>query len=492
MVTPGDDTGAGQPRVRYPRTGSIPHGAANRGLMTISSAPPSQTATVERELRAAVSGTVLVTADASYDRARRVWNGAVDRRPAAIIRCANETDVATGVRVARDHNLPLSVRGGGYDWAGRALREGGLVLDLSALRGINVDDAAGTAHIQGGVRAGDFVSAAHRHGVMPVVGMVSGVGMTGLTLGGGYGLLLGRHGLASDNLIGARMVLADGSCVSASPDQNPDLLWALRGGGGNFGVATRLRYRVHPGTTVVAGLLIFPLSQAFDVLQGYQYLISRVHDALTVMAGFITGPEGVPVLFLLPVWGGDPAQGEEVVVRLAKLGTPASGALAPMAYRDVIGLFDPNIIEGRHNEMRTRWLSELTADTVSLLVSAASRVTSPFSRILLHHFPGAPARIPVADTAFALRQDHLLVEIAASWVPGKEIKADSAHRRWADEISADLAEYALPGGYPSLLGTDERDRAFLGYGPNSSRLLDIKRRFDPDGVFSAVPALGES
>jgi FAD/FMN-containing dehydrogenase len=461
--------------------------------MTISSALPGQTATIERELRAAVSGTVLVNADAHYDRARRVWNGAVDRRPAAIVRCANDTDVAAGVRVAREHNLPLSVLGGGHDWAGRALREGGMVLDLSALREIKVDNAACTADIQGGVRAGDFVSAAHRHGVMPVVGAVSSVGMAGLTLGGGYGLLLGRHGLASDNLIGARVVLADGSRVTAGPDQNPDLFWALRGGGGNFGVATRLRYQVHPGTTVVAGLLLFPLSQAFDVLEGYQYLTSRVHDALTVMAGFITGPEGVPVLFLLPVWGGDPAQEKkEAYVRLANLGTPASGTLAPMAYRDVIDLFDPNIIEGRHNEMRTHWLSELTADTVSMLVSAASRVTSPLSCILLHHFHGAPARIPVADTAFALRQNHLLVEISASWVPGNDIKADSAHRRWADEISADLAEYALPGGYPSLLGADERDRAFLGYGPNSARLLDIKRRFDPDGVFSAVPALGES
>jgi FAD/FMN-containing dehydrogenase len=460
--------------------------------MTISSALSSQAATIERELRAVVSGIVLVTTDASYDRARRVWNGAVDRRPAAIVRCANDTDVAAGVRVAREHNLPLSVRGGGHDWAGRALCEGGLVLDLSELREINVDDAAGTANIQGGVRAGDFVAAAHRHGVMPVVGTVSAVGMAGLTLGGGYGLLLGRHGLASDNLIGARLVLADGSRASASPDQNPDLLWALRGGGGNFGVATRLRYRVHPGTTVVAGLLIFPLSQAFDVLQGYQYLVGHAPDALTVMAGFITGPEGAPVLFLLPVWSGDPARGEEMIARLAKLGTPASGALAPMAYRDVIGLFDPNIIDGRHNEMRTRWLPELTADTASMLVSAASRVTSPFSCIFLHHFHGAPARIPVADTAFALRQDHLLVEIAASWVPGQDIKADSAHRQWADEISADLGEYALPGGYPNLLGAGDRDRAFLGYGPNSSRLLDIKRRFDPDGVFSAVPALGES
>jgi FAD/FMN-containing dehydrogenase len=445
---------------------------------------------VTRELRKAITGTVLTAADPAYEDARRVWNGAVDRRPAVIVRCARSADVAASVRVAREHALPLSVRAGGHDWAGRAVREGGLVVDLSELREVDVDAASGTADVQGGVRAGDLASAAHRHGAIPVAGTVNAVGMAGFTLGGGYGLLLGRYGLACDNLTVARVVLADGSEVRADAQENPDLLWALRGGGGNFGVATRLRYRVHPGASVVAGLLLFPLSRASEVLRGYRELVAEAPDELTVMAGFATGPEGVPVLFLLPVWSGEPDRAQPAAALLAKLGAPAGGAFAATAYRDVLGLFDPMIADGRHVEMRTRWLPELTADAASALVSAAYRMTSPQSGIFLHHFHGAAARTPVADTAFALRRDHLLVEIAASWVPGGDAAADAAHRRWADETSADLAAFALPGGYPNLLGADEGRRALVGYGPNRARLLALKRRFDPDGVFDAVPALG--
>ncbi|MEV3989106.1 FAD-binding oxidoreductase [Streptomyces sp. NPDC049837] len=441
------------------------------------------------ELRAAVRGTVLLPGDAAYDSARRIWNGAVDRRPAVLVRCADGRDVATAIRVAREHGLPLAARGGGHDWAGRALHDGGVVLDLRALDGVTVDAGTGTAEVQGGVRAGDLVAAAHHHGFRPVLGTVKAVGVAGLTLGGGYGLLGGSHGLAADNLLGARVVLADGTEVTADTDENPDLYWALRGGGGNFGVATRLRFRVHPGTTVRSGLLLFPLTEARTVLRGYRELIAEAPDELTVMAGFFTGPEGAPVLFLLPVWSGDPARGEEATAPLARLGTPVFGQVAPMAYQDVLGMFDDTIVDGRHNEMRTRWLPGLTDTTADLLVSAAARMTSPYSGIFLHHFHGAAARVPVTDTPFALRRDHLLVEIAGSWVPEGAAAVDIAHRQWAREVSAELAGHALPGGYPNLLGADERERALLGFGPNAARLLDVKRRYDPDGVFSAVPAL---
>ncbi|MFF8287827.1 FAD-binding oxidoreductase [Streptomyces sp. NPDC016309] len=442
-----------------------------------------------RELRTVIRGAVHLPGDAAYDGARRIWNGAVDRRPAALVRCADERDVATAVRVARAHGLPLSVRGGGHDWAGRALCDGGVVVDLRALDAITVDAAAGTAEVQGGVRAGGLVTAAHRHGARAVLGTVKAVGVAGLTLGGGYGLLTGSHGLAADNLLGAHVVLADGTEVTADAEEHPDLYWALRGGGGNFGVTTRLRLRVHPGTTVVSGLLLFPLDQAASVLRAHREVLAGAPDGLTVMAGFFTGPDGSPVLFLLPLWSGDPARGEEVTGALARLGTPVFNGLAPMAYQDVLGLFDDTIVDGRHNEMRTRWLPGLTDTTTDLLVSAAARMTSPYSGIFLHHFHGAAARVPADATPFALRRDHLLVEIAGSWVPEGDTAADVAHREWARGVSAELAGHALPGGYPNLLGADERDRALLGFGPNAARLLDVKRRYDPDGVFSAVPAL---
>ncbi|MDI3418509.1 FAD-binding oxidoreductase [Streptomyces luteolus] len=458
--------------------------------MTNSPASPRSHTLAERELRAAVRGTVLTTTDAAYDGARRIWNGAVDRRPAVLTRCADAEDAAMTVRIAREHGLPLSVRGGGHDWSGRALREGGVVLDLSELRGVTVNPSDATATAQGGVRAGDLVAGAHEHGFKPVVGTVKAVGVTGLTLGGGYGLLGGLHGLAADNLLAARVVLADGTEVTADATENPDLYWALRGGGGNFGVVTDLRYRVHPGATVLSGLLLFPLDQASSVLRGYRELIAEAPDELTVMAGFFTGPEGTPVLFLLPMWSGDPALGNDAVARLAKLGTPVFGEVNPMAYQDVLGMFDAVVVDGRHNEMRTRWLPELTDTTTELLIAAAARMTSPYSGLYLHHFHGAAARVPSADTAFALRKDHLLVEIAASWAPAGDTEADAAHGQWARQVSAELAESALSGGYPNLLGSDERERALASFGAGGAeRLLEVKRRYDPDNVFSAVPAL---
>jgi FAD/FMN-containing dehydrogenase len=281
------------------------------------------------------------------------------------------------------------------------------------------------------------------------------------------------------------VVLADGRQVTASAIDNPDLYWALRGGGGNFGVVTTARYRLHPLRSLQSGLMLFPMSQAVTVLRGYRDLIADAPDELTVMAGFIGGPDGAPLLFLLPAWIGDQTRGEHIA-RVRGLGEPVSAQVGPTSYRDVLGLLDATIVDGRHTDVATRWLPEFTEDTISILVEAASRMTSPFSGLFVHHFHGAAARVPVGDTAFALRREHLLIEIIAAWVPSG---IDNAHRHWARSLSDDLAPYALPGGYPNLLGPDEHERVRLAYGPNASRLSQLKRRFDPDDVFAAVPTL---
>ncbi|MCX4746156.1 FAD-binding oxidoreductase [Kitasatospora sp. NBC_01287] len=456
--------------------------------MTSSPALPRETAEAAAALRAALGGEVLVAADPGYDQARQVWNAAVDHHPAVLVRCAGEKDVRAAVRIAREHGLPLSVRGGGHDWAGRALRQGGVVLDLSGLRQVTVDPATGTAEVQGGARAGDLIEEAARHGFAPVTGTVKAVGVTGLTLGGGYGLLAGAHGLASDNLVGAHVVLADGESVTASAEENPDLFWALRGGGGNFGVLTSLRYRVHPLTTVTSGLLLFPLAQAAAVLRGHAEILAEAPDELTVMAGFFAVPDAEPLVFLLPLWVGDPAAAEPWRARLASVGSPVAGEFTQVPYLQVASLFDDSIQNGRHTEMRTRWIPGHTTESIEVLTEAAARMTAPFSGLYLHHFHGAATRVPVADTAFGLRRDHLLVEIAASWAPGTEARAE-AHRAWARSLSADLAALALPGGYANLMGPDESDRALTGFGANAERLLAVKRRFDPDAVFTGIPAL---
>jgi FAD/FMN-containing dehydrogenase len=455
--------------------------------MTYSGFLAADAAAAVSDLRAAVRGEVLAVSDPAYDGARRIWNGAADRRPAAIVRCADADDVAALVRVARGHDLPLSVLGGGHDWGGRSLCDAGLVADLSAMRRVSVDAGSGTANVEGGARATDVVAAAHPYGLAPVTGVAQDAGMAGLTLTGGYGPLIGGHGLALDNLLGAEVILADGSRITADRQVNPDLFWALRGGGGNFGVVTALRCRMHPIASLLSGLVLFPPSQARTVLHGYRELIAEAPDELTVMTGFSGGPDGRPLLFLLPVWMGDRARGETVVDRVRRLGTPVTGQLGAVAYQEMCRQFDPSRVNARHHEIRTRWLTDLTDDVVDVLVDSMNRVTSSFSALYIQHFHGAATRVPSATTAFALRLDHLLVDVVGSW--NSSTGAGTAHGRWARALSDTLADHALPGGYPSLLGPDEPERVLPSYGPNASRLLEIKRRFDPDGVFTAVPAL---
>jgi FAD/FMN-containing dehydrogenase len=428
---------------------------------------------------------VLVTTDLGYEAARRLWNGAVDTRPAVIVRCADDHDVSAAVQIARDHGLPLAVRGGGHDWTGRALVEDGIVLDLSAMREVTVHPGNGYAIAQGGATAGDIVAAAARYGLAPVTGTVGAIGMAGLTLSGGYGPLNGKYGLALDNLRSADVVLADGTRVTASTTDERDLYWAVRGGGGNFGVVTRASYRLHPLPFVLAGLVLFPLTQAATVLHSYRDLIAEASDELTVMTGFAAGPDGQPQLFLFPTWSGNPAQGEQAICRVHRLGTPITTHVRAMSYQAALNAFDAQIVNGRHYAIRTRSLPTLTDDTASLLVEAAQRATSSLSALTVHHFHGAAARIPVAHTAFATRRDHLLIEIRAAWEPNQAANP-ATHQQWVETLSEQLAPHALPGGHTNLLGPDEHDRAIFGYGLNAQRLRRLKARYDPHRMFTSA------
>ncbi|MGY4769748.1 FAD-binding oxidoreductase [Kribbella sp. CWNU-51] len=421
----------------------------------------------------------------AYDQALPIWNGAVTSRPALLVRCGSVADVQAAVRAAREHGLPLSVRGGGHDWAGRSLRDGGLVVDLSELRSVEIDAAAEVATIGGGARAADVTAAAAAHGLVAATGTVGAVGMTGLTLGGGYGPLMAHVGLALDNLVGADVVLADGRFVSTDASNEPDLFWALRGGGGNFGVVTSIRVQLHPISEVIAGLIFFPWSQAEDIWRGYVDLIADAPDELTVQTGVLTGPDGNPTLYMAPVWSGrDLAEGQKLMDRLQQLGTPLMAQLAPMPYGAMLGLFDEHIANGRHYAIKTRSLSSLGAGAVAALIKAGELKTSPTSGIVLHHLRGAGTRIAQDQTAFGLRQEHFAVEIVAAWEAGEDAEL---HRGWAADTSAALEPYALPGGYPNLLGPDEEAQIAQAYGGNTPRLLAVKKRFDPTGVFTATP-----
>lgn len=432
-----------------------------------------------------MQGDVLLPDDDAYANACRIWNGAVEHRPALFALCETVKDVQTSVRVARTFGLPLSVRGGGHDWAGRALRHDGVVLDLSMMREVTVDSVKKIATVAGGAKAADVSAAASQHRLAAVTGNVGAVGMAGFLLGGGYGPLTTRFGLALDNLFGAEIVLADGRIVTADASQNTDLFWALRGGGGNFGVVTSMRIRLHSVNELLAGIILFPWSEAQSVLRGHAEIVSSAPDELSVLAGLLPARDSSPVVFIGPIWSGEPGQGREIMARLQSLGTPTLTQIGPTSYTDLIGIYDTQVVDGRHYALQTRWLADLTPDIISALVAAGIARTSPLSFIALHHFHGPGTQIAPDETAFGLRREHFLLEIVAAW--DATSKEDSAvHRRWVSDLSSVLAPMALPGGYPNFLTSDDREQLGAAYGENGSRLRNLKRRYDPDNVFSST------
>lgn len=350
-----------------------------------------------------------------------------------------------------------------------------------------VDPQSRVATLQGGATAGDVISAAEPDGLTAAAGTVGGVGMTGLTLGGGYGPLLGRYGLALDNLLGAEVVLADGRAVTATPSEEPELYWALRGGGGNFGVVTSVSLRLHPVPELLAGLIVYPWSAAAGVWARLDDILAEAPDALTVQTGILPGPDGGPTVFLSPVWCGERPDGERAIAPLRSLGTPLATSVAPTSYLAMLRQFDSFVTDGRHYAARTRNVSHFTPEVIAALIDAGQRQTSRYSGVVVHHFHGAATRVPLASTAFGLRIPHRMIEIVAAWEPGDDA---AAHIGWAGRLDADLAPHALPGGYPNMLGPGEREQIAHAYGSNAARLCAAKEQFDPEGVFSAIALPG--
>ena len=441
-----------------------------------------------RELRSAMQGRVVLQGDDDYPRTRQIWNGAVEHQPALFAVCKTQADAQAAVRSARGHGFALSVRGGGHDWAGRSLRHGGLVIDLSQMTRVDVDAEVSIATIQGGATAVDVISAVEPHGLVAATGNCGTVGMVGLTLGGGYGPLTPRCGLALDNLLGAEIVLADGRLIHCDDHRNPDLFWALRGGGGNFGVVTSIRVQLHPIRQVLAGMMLFPWSQAESVLGGYAESIAGAPDELSVLAGVLPAPDGSPVVLLAPMWSGETSRGEQWIARLRQLGTPLVDQVGPMNYRDWLGMFGAAAPAGRHYAAQTRSLGQLTPEVISKLIAGGEQRSSPFSGVVVHDFRGTAARVPLVSTAFGLRKEHFMVEIIGAWEPTAEDDGEN-HREWARTLSENLAPHALRGGYPNMLGPDEHEQTAQAYGPNIGRLQRLKQLFDPDCVFTSAISL---
>ncbi len=435
------------------------------------------------DLAARLTGQIILPEDETYEQVRQIWNRGVTTRPLAFIRCTTTQDVIHAVRWVRSHGLPLSVRGGGHDFAGRALRKHGVVIDCSLMRRVSINPETRTARIQGGATAGDLIGAAQNYGLATTTGSVSTVGMAGYTLGGGYGSLMGAYGLAVDNLLSAQVVTANGELVNANAEEHADLLWGLRGGGGNFGVVVSLEFRLYPLTTVVSGMVLYPLEQARAVLRRFNDFLVTAPDEVTVRSGFLTMPNGQSALSFSSVYCGPPEAGEQALAPLHTLGKPLMTWVEPIAYNSFIRQRDADVSNDHHYYIQTRSLPELQSETIEALIEQGLPLTSPFSSIGLYHFHGVPGRVSASETAFAHRQNHLMVELIAAW-ESRSVDEEHRHIQWAQKLSQALAPYALKGGYINIL--DEQERILLAFGSNYERLLALKRTYDPEDVFSST------
>jgi FAD/FMN-containing dehydrogenase len=418
--------------------------------------------------------------DPGYDAARAVFNAMIDRRPLAILRCRDAADVAEGIRYARAHDLALSVRSGGHGVAGNAVCDGGVVLDLSGMRAVSVDAEARRADAQPGLLLGDLDAATARHGLATPLGVMSGTGIAGLTLGGGLGWLAGKHGLACDNLLGAEVVTADGDVLQVGPEDHADLYWGLRGGGGNLGVVTSFRYRLHPVTQVLAGALTYPWSRARTALFERERFMATAPDELSSVASLGYAEDGRPAVTVLVCWSGDLAEGERVLGPWRGSAAVGDDAVGPVDFVDWQRAPDPGYPRGRRHYWKSGYLRHLTEGAVDDLLAVASTIPNPETGIGLQGLRGAAARVPVDATAFPHRaaQDDLL--ILAQWSDPARSDEIVAWARGAHERLRPHLEDAV---YVNNLGNEGDDRVRAAYGPNHVRLAELKRRYDPENVF---------
>lgn len=426
------------------------------------------------------SGSVLRPGDETYDDVRRVHNGLIDKRPMLIARCRTTSDVKRAVDVARDEVFELAVRGGGHNVAGKAVTEGGVMLDLSLMRDVVVDPEARLATTHGGATWADLDTAAATFGLGTTGGIVSSTGVAGLTLGGGLGWLMGRYGLAADNLTGAEVVTAAGDVVSVSDEQDPDLMWALRGGGGNFGVVTALRHRLHPVADVLGGAVVYPLEAAADVGVVYRETTAGVPDELSVGFALLHGEDGRSVVSIPLCHCGPAAVAQVDVAPLRAIGTPLADGLERMPYPVVNTQLDGAFPKGALNYWKSAFVREVSDELIATMTQAFRTCPSTMSLMALEHVHGVAARVPVEATAFPHRGDAFSLLLIAQW---EDPSATQANISWARETFAALRPHLVEGRYVNYLAADDAGAVAEAYGPNIERLREVKRRYDPENLF---------
>jgi FAD/FMN-containing dehydrogenase len=441
-------------------------------------------------LRQSLRGKLCLPGEAGYDEARSLWNAMIDRRPGLVVRAAGAADVMCTVRFAADHGALLAVRGGGHNIAGNAVCEGGIMLDLSLMRSVHVDPATKHVRVEPGATLGDLDKETQAFGFVVPSGVNSTTGVAGLTLGGGFGWTTRKFGLTIDNLLSADLVTADGQLLHVNGNQNSNLFWALRGGGGNFGVVTSFEFRLNPlNPTVLSGLVIHPLEKAPELLRAYRRIEAAAPDELTIWVVLRKAPplpflpqewHGREVMIFALCWCGDMEAGETAVAELRGLGQPIVDVVGPHPFTGWQAAFDPLLTPGARNYWKSHDFLELSDGAIDAMLAAAEKLPTPECEIFIAHVGGAMSRVPPEATAYHQRQSHFIMNAHTRW---REAAEDAACIAWARALFKAAAPYATGSVYVNFMPEDEADRVAAAYGPNHARLAEIKRNYDPGNLF---------
>ena len=443
-----------------------------------------------QELREGIRGEVITPADARYDETRAIWNGMIDKHPALIVRCAGVADVLAAVQFALSQDLEIAVRGGGHSLPGFSTSDGGIVVDLSPMKGIRIDPDAQRVVAQGGVTWSELDHETQAFGLAVTGGLISSTGIAGFTLGGGIGWLMRKHGLTCDNLVAADLITADGRFVRASKGENPELYWGLRGGGGNFGIVTSFEFQLHRvGPTILAGPIFFPGDQATQILRGFREYTSNLPDEMTTLVNLLTAPpvpflpsdvHGKKIVAVIGVYAGSPDEGRRLAAPLRQLGTPITDLLGPMPYTTMQSLLDGLYAPGARNYFKAGYLGGLSDAAIDAVVGFHGPSISPSSEIHIHHLGGAVARVADDATAFGDRGAPYLLNIIARWT---DPATDDAQIAWARDLYAAAEPFSTGGTYVNFLSAGD-DRVTAAYGPDKiERLSQLKEVWDPTNLF---------
>jgi FAD/FMN-containing dehydrogenase len=441
-------------------------------------------------LKSKIKGRVVLKDDPDYDEVRAIWNAMIDRRPAIIVQCSNTTDALQSLAFAKENRLEFSIRGAGHNIGGSSMNDDGLVIDFSKMSNVRIDALTKRAYVEPGATLGDLDQATQTHGLATPVGINSTTGIAGLTLGGGFGWLSRKYGMTVDNLISVNIITAEGKELIANKNENSDLFWAIRGGGGNFGIVTQFEFALHPvGPEILTGLIAYPLSQAHKVLTQYRDFAKAAPEELITWVVFRHAPplpflpetvHGTKVVILASCYTGNIQEGEKLIEPLKKFGDPHGVFIGPQSYVDWQKAFDPLLAPGARNYWKSHNLTELSDGLMGKLIEYAENMPSPQSEIFIAHISGAANRISTNDMAYGHRDTNFIVNVHSRWDSAED---DETGVSWARKFFKASQPYASAGVYVNFMTQEESDRVAAAYGSNFERLVKIKSKFDPANLF---------